>query len=75
MNSRDRAATNYKRRVYDRMLITMPKGTREQLKAVADAAGVSVNRYILESVEARSGLKLTLDNALPWMRENGGEKK
>ena len=75
MNSRDAASWAYKQRAYDRLNVQMPKGTREQLREVAKAAGVSVNRYILEAVEARSGLKLTLDNALPWFRNDGGEKK
>lgn len=70
MNSKDAANAAYKQRAYDRILVQMPKGTREKLKAVSDAAGMSVNRYILEAVEARSGLKLTLDNALPWMDPN-----
>lgn len=75
MNSKDAANAAYKQRAYDRVLLQVPKGTREQLRKVAEAAGVSVNRYILEAVEARSGLKLTLDNALPWFRNDGGEKK
>lgn len=75
MNSRDAANWAYKQRSYDHLHIQIPKGTREQLREVAEAAGVSVNRYILEAVEARSGLKLTLDNALPWFRNDGGKKK
>jgi hypothetical protein len=57
----------YARKSYDRLLLQMPKGAREQIAAKAAAAGVSTSRYILEAVESRSGLKLTLDNGLPWL--------
>jgi len=51
----------------------MPKGAKEQLKAVAAEHGLSMTRYILQCVERDSGLKLTLGNALPWMQNT--EKK
>ena len=54
---------------YDAIIVSVQRGAKEQLKALAQDAGVSLNRYILEAVEARSGLKLTLDNALPWMEK------
>lgn len=60
----------YARKAYDRILLQMPKGARDQIAAKAAAAGVSTSRYILEAVESRSGLKLTLDNGLPWISEN-----
>lgn len=59
----------YRRKSYDVYQLSMPMGMREQLKALAAAEGKSLNRYILEAVESRSGLKLTLDNALPWISE------
>ena len=59
---------DYTRRNYDRILLKMPKGMRDEVKRVAAEQGVSVNRYILEAVEQRSGLKLTLDNGLPWIK-------
>lgn len=59
------ASANFKKRHYDVKTIQMPKGTLEQLSVIAADAGVSVNRYILEAVEARSGLKMTLDGELP----------
>ncbi len=65
---------DYARRNYDRVHLIIPKGAKEQLKTIADEQGISVNRYILESVERRSGVKLTLDNALPWTMPNIGEK-
>lgn len=66
-SSKVRNAYNYK--TYDRVTIQMPKGTHEQIKALAAADGVSVNRYILDALEQKTGLKLTLDNTLPWLRK------
>lgn len=59
--AQQKAELAYRKRKYDSKSLQMPKGTLEQLKALADAEGVSVSRYILEAVEMRSGLKLTLD--------------
>lgn len=67
------ANERWEKKSYDKVLVRMPKGALEQIRAAADAAGVSVNRYILEALEARSGLKLTLDNALPWMNSETGK--
>lgn len=63
----DESTREYKRKNYDSYLLQMPKGAREQIRDAAAAEGKTINRYILESIEQRSGLKLTLDNALPWM--------
>lgn len=63
------ANNNYKRRNYDRMSLLLPKGAKEKLKEIADAEGISVTRYIHLALEEKSGLKLTLDNALPWMQK------
>lgn len=63
----DESTREYKRKNYDTYLLQMQKGAREQIKAAAAAEGETINRYILKAVEQRSGLKLTLDNALPWM--------
>lgn len=64
-----RAKWTYAKKNYDSILINVPKGTREQIRNLASANGVSVSRYILEAVEQRSGIKLTLDNALPWTKK------
>lgn len=64
-----RAITEYEKNNYERITLKVQTGGKDAIKAAAEAAGVSVNRYILEAVEARSGLKLTLDNALPWMKK------
>lgn len=69
LESQNRADAAFKKRHYDVKTVQMPKGALEQLKAIADAAGESVNTYILKAVEQRSGLKLTLDGVLPWKKE------
>lgn len=55
----------YNNEKYERVSVVIPKGSKEGLKKLAAAEGESVNRYILEAVEQRSGLSLTLDNILP----------
>ena len=69
MNSQSKATSKYKNKNYDKKLLLFPRGTLDQLTAMASAEGVSVNRYILEALEARSGLKLTLDGELPWTKK------
>lgn len=59
--TQSQATNDYARRHYDSILLTMPKGAKDQIRALADEQGISVNRYIVEAVESRSGLKLTLD--------------
>ncbi len=67
--STTRAITEYEKNNYERITLKVQAGAKDAIKAAADAAGVSINRYILEAVEQRSGLKLTLDNALPWIKK------
>lgn len=69
LDSQNRAEMAYKKRNYDVKTVTFPKGALEQLKAIAEAEGESVNAYILKAVEQRSGLKLSLDGVLPWKKE------
>ena len=63
-SARVKANRKYMEKSYDRKMVYFPAGTMEQLNSAA-AAGVSLNRYILEAVEARSGIKLTLDGDFP----------
>ena len=62
----------YNKENYERISVVVPKGSRERIKEAAAADGQSVNRYILEAVEQRSGLSLTLDNSLPQIAEARG---
>ena len=66
--SQNKALQNYAKQNYERLIIQVPKGMKEEIKKQADAAGTSINRYVLEAVEQRSGLKLTLDGVLPWKK-------
>ena len=61
-------AKEYRDRNYSRIEIMVSKDKKPELKALADEAGVSLNRYILQSVEKVSGLSLTLDNELPQIK-------
>lgn len=64
--AQNRALIKYAAEKYDQLRVIAPAGAKDQLKALAAAEGMSLNRYILEAVEQRSGLKLTLDGELPW---------
>lgn len=43
----------YNAKAYDRLYIVVPKGDKDKIKAAAEAAGQSVNAYILEAVQQR----------------------
>lgn len=65
--SNTRRVDNYIRRKYDRIQLVLPAGAREQVKALAQAEGKSLNRYVWEAIEQKSGLALTLGDGLPWI--------
>ena len=46
----------YNKKVYDQVLIFVPKGEKDTIKAAAQEVGESVNMYIQKSVLARRGL-------------------
>ncbi len=49
-------ALKYAQRHYDRIVITVPKGTREELKAFAIKNGTSLNGLVLRSIEHYTGI-------------------
>ena len=51
--SQQKAVHKYVKANYDRMELTVPKGRKELIKAVATAAGESVNQYIINAVDQR----------------------
>ena len=51
--AQQRATQKYIKTHYDRIEIKCPKGFRERLKAYAEAAGESVNLYIINAVNSR----------------------
>lgn len=48
-DSRKRANTKWLKENYESITIRVPKGTREQIKAWADACGLSMASYIQEA--------------------------
>ena len=48
-----RAVGRYEAANYDKVLVRLPKGEREQIKAAADAAGESLNAYIVRAIRDR----------------------
>ena len=48
-----RAVGRYEAANYDKVLVRLPKGDREQIKAAADAAGESLNSYIVGAIRDR----------------------
>lgn len=47
------AVGRYEAKTYDKVLLRMPKGEREQIQVCAAAVGESVNGYILQAVRTR----------------------
>lgn len=47
------ANKRYSLKAYDRIEITVPKGNREIIAQAAAAAGMSVNAFIKEAIEAQ----------------------
>ena len=47
------ASKRYHLKAYDRIEITVPKGNREIIAQAAAAAGMSVNAFIKEAIEAQ----------------------
>lgn len=50
-----RAVGRYEAANYDKVLVRLPKGEREQIKSAADAAGESLNAYIVGAIRDRMG--------------------
>lgn len=55
-----RAVGRYEAANYDKVLVRLRKGDREEIKAAADAAGESLNAYIVGAIRDRmDGVKST----------------
>ena len=63
-----KAINKYAKTNYDRIAVVVPKGSAEAIKAAAASENKSTNRYILEAIEAKSGLRWTARAALPQLR-------
>lgn len=49
--AQNRAKTKYRAKVYDRIDLQVPKGTRDRWRALAEAEGKSLTAYIVSRVE------------------------
>ena len=59
---------------YERVTLMVKTGDRDKLKAAAEAEKVSVNRFIIESVNAQHpGLLSPLDDTSKQKKEPGAE--
>lgn len=47
------AVSRYEAKNYDKVLLRMPKGRREEIKAAAEAEGMSLNAYIMAAINEK----------------------
>lgn len=55
------ATARYNKKAYDRIDVVVPKGQRQRIKEFAAARGKSLNRFILDAVEAEMRKKIPDD--------------
>ena len=64
-NAQQRAVHKYVKDNYDRIELTVPKGRKAELKALADSRGQSVNAFVNEAIDAAvSGVAVQVGGAL-----------
>lgn len=51
--AQQKAVQKYVKEKYDRVVLTMPKGKKEDVKTAASAAGESMNQYIITAIDQR----------------------
>lgn len=51
--AQQRAVQKYVKTNYDRVMLTMPKGKREEIRICADAKGMSLNAYIMQAIDEK----------------------
>lgn len=49
--AQQRAVGKYEKENYDKVLLRLPKGNREKIKARAQQKGMSLNAYIVDLIE------------------------
>lgn len=57
--AQQKAVQKYVKDKYDRIVLTMPKGKKEEIKASAAAVGESMNQYIVSAIDQRMDQKKT----------------
>lgn len=55
--AQQKAVQKYVKDKYDRIVLTMPKGKKEEIKASAAAVGESMNQYIVSAIDQRMDQK------------------
>ena len=50
--AQNKATQRYIKKAYDEIKIRVPKGAKEEYKLAAEAAGKSLNQYIIDKIEA-----------------------
>lgn len=61
----------YEDKAYDKVLVRMPKGQKEAIKAHAEARGESVNGFVNRAISET----MERDNAAPVASEGPGKEK
>lgn len=51
--AQQKAVQKYVKNNYDRVVVTFPKGRRDEIKSAATTAGESLNSYIKKAVDQR----------------------
>lgn len=52
--AQQRAVQKYVKNNYDRVVLTLPKGKREEVRGYADALGMSLNAFIVQAIEEKT---------------------
>lgn len=47
------ATARYEAKVYDKILVRLPKGKKDEIQMCADSRGLSVNGFINEAIEEK----------------------
>lgn len=58
--AQQRAVQKYVKNNYDRVVLTLPKGKRDEIKQYAEMSDKSMNAYIVQAIEE----KISHDNGL-----------
>lgn len=69
-----KAVTDYNRRNYWAMSVTVPLQYKGAIQAAAAARGVSVSRMVCDVLGRELGLDLALDGVLPALKGKAGDQ-
>ena len=68
-NASTRAKRKYNEKVYDRLTMNIKKGRKDELKAIAEEQGQSLNAFVLSAIDEKINrlshpTRLDIDNLL-----------